>query len=157
MLLAVLLLSAFEPDAFLSKLTGTWRVTGKIENEVMEPQRLDAAWTLEQRFLELHFTSTAAPAPGMPAYEVRVFMGSDDGGKTYIAYWLDVFGAKASEKGRGAIVNGALQIVYEYPTTQFRNTFTPKDQGFRLLIESKGKNGKWDVFADQTLARVVGK
>jgi hypothetical protein len=69
----------------LERLVGRWTMKGTVRDQPVT-YRLDAAWVLQRRFVELHMVD----AEHTPAkYEARVFIGADTVKGGLLAHWLD--------------------------------------------------------------------
>src|SRR6185437_14329176 len=69
----------------LEHLVGRWTMTGTVRGKPAT-YRLDAAWTLQRRYVELHMVDAVRTPPG---YEARVLIGADTARGRVIAHWLD--------------------------------------------------------------------
>src|SRR5260370_4917947 len=103
-LLAVALAEAQGPppalqDRFLDNFAGDWRVERKMGNGRTAETSVRGEWTLKHQFIELHYGYADAASE----YEAIVFIGFDDAAKNYVCHWMDVFGGRYSEYGRGKI------------------------------------------------------
>jgi hypothetical protein len=91
-----------------------------------------------------------------PTYEANLFIGIDSSKNQYVAHWLDSFGgAGALVVGLGPLSKEKIEIIYPYSERDFRNIFkydSGKDE-WTLVIESKGIDGNWSVFAQYTVVR----
>ena len=69
--------------------------------------------------------------------------GFDDAAKDYVCHWIDVFGARYSELGRGKIDSNLLAIEFRFEpkdddlTNGF--TFDPPSKSWTSLIWQSGK------------------
>jgi hypothetical protein len=82
-----------EPAApLLERFVGHWTMTGTVRGRPAT-YRLDVAWVLAHRFVELHMKDVGhTPAQ----YEARVFIGPDTLPGRVLGHWLDSFGAAYS-------------------------------------------------------------
>jgi hypothetical protein len=135
----------------LSRLQGTWDITGTV---MKEPVRYAAegAFVLKDQFLSFHMKDVAVPA----AYEANLYVGIDSSKDQYVAHWLDSFGgAGARVVGVGPYSPERIEIVYPYAEGRFRNLFRydlKKDE-WTLVIESEGPDGHWSLFAQYQITR----
>ncbi|MFN0179248.1 MAG: hypothetical protein ACKVZ0_10650 [Gemmatimonadales bacterium] len=138
-------------DALLDRLVGSWTMTGTVQGEAVT-YRMDAARTLQNRFIELHLIETSTP----PAYEGRVFLGVDSATSRLIAHWLDAFGAGFSiPHAIGEARGDTLVFTFGYPSGPFRDTFAyhRRDDRWRFLLQSADSTGRWRLFADYDVRR----
>ncbi|HEY1375283.1 MAG TPA: DUF1579 family protein [Gemmataceae bacterium] len=137
-------------DDFIDKLAGDWTLTRKIRGREVR-NTLKAEWVLNHQFLRLHMKDTADP----PAYEAIVLIGYDHAGKRYVAHWCDTYGGKFSAVGSGKRSGDAIEFEFQYPDGPFYNTFTwdAQAKGWTFRMESRGKDGKRVLFAEDTLRR----
>ena len=138
-------------DELLENLVGDWKLSRQIFGRSAE-NIVKADWVLNHQFLRIHMKDVATPAQ----YEAMVFVGYDNMSERYVAHWIDIFGGRFSETlGYGKRDGNSIKFVFEYPDGPFHNTFTwnPGDKTWRFLGEQKNKEGKWGVFATDTLRR----
>jgi len=115
-------------DPFLDNFIGNWRVERKMGNRHTSRTSAHGEWVLKHQFIELHYGS----ADGAPEYEAFVLMGFDDAARDYVCHWIDVFGARYSELGRGKIDSNLLAIEFRFEpkdddlTNEF--TFDPRSK-----------------------------
>lgn len=138
-------------DARLDRLAGHWIVAREIRGEVV-PNRLDAEWVLQHRFLRLHYTDPAKP----PQYEAMVFVGWNRERAEYVAHWIDVFGGDFSETlGHGRVEGDSIVLVFPYPDGDFRNTYRwwPASGSWTSRGESQDSTGAWRPFMSDRFTR----
>jgi hypothetical protein len=136
-------------DALLDELEGQWCMNGTLMGEPVE-YNLDASWVLGHQFLLLEMREVSNP----PQYEAAIFIGYDDSGDQYVVHWLDQFGAKPSATlGYGERDKNSIRLLFDYPSSQFRDTFTFDDDSgqWHFYIEAKKADGSWSEFADYTV------
>jgi len=153
-------------DSILNGLVGKWKVTGKIVGKRIE-QFCEAHWVLNHQFLRVHFIDAASKARRdrrgatnlRAEYEAMVFVGYDNMSERYVVHWLDVFGGRFSETlGFGTRTKrNSIRFVFESPSGPLHNTFTwnPRSRIWSILIKQKDENGRWTVFAEETLQRAL--
>ena len=133
-------------DLQLDLLEGQWRMQGSILGESVT-YSLDSKWVLGHQFMLLHMCEISNP----PQYEAFVYIGFDSSKGQYVVHWLDHFGGRPSlTLGYGKPHKSKIQFLFDYPSGQFRDTFTYDNHSnqWHFLIESKAGNGNWTVFAD---------
>ena len=137
-------------DPLLDELAGEWRLTRAIGTR-REENLVDAGWILNHQFFRLHMIDVKSP----PGYEALVLIGYEHADRRYVIYWLDVFGGKFSEKGFGVREGDTIRFEFPYPDGPVRNTFTwnAGARTWRSLIEQHDEQGRWSVFAEDTLRR----
>jgi hypothetical protein len=108
------------PVPLLERLVGRWTMTGTVRGEPAS-YRLDAGWTLQRRYVELHMADAMHTPPG---YEARVLIGPDTAEGRVIAHWLDNTGAAFSvPPGTGTARGDTLTIDFPYPDGTFHDRF----------------------------------
>jgi hypothetical protein len=137
-------------DEFIDNLSGEWKLTRKIRGKEVE-NKVKAEWVLNHQFLQLHMTDVADP----PAYEALVLIGYAHADKKYVAHWCDTYGGKFSAVGYGKRSGDSIEFEFLYPDGPFYNTFTwdAKTTGWTFRMESRRKDGKRALFAEDTLRR----
>jgi hypothetical protein len=107
-------------------------------------------WVLNHQFIDFHYGA----ADAKPEYEAFVFIGFDEAAKTYVCHWVDVFGGKDSELGRGKIDDKLLAIEFKFGNGDLTNKFTfdPKTKTWTSLIRQQEK-GEWKTFAEEKWTR----
>jgi Protein of unknown function (DUF1579) len=141
-------------DELLDKMVGTWKLTGKVAGQTAD-HIVEAAWVLNHQFLRIHEKAVARSSDGMQ-YEAMVFVGYDNASERYVAHWIDVFGARASETlGYGSRTGDAIRFVFEYADGPFHTTFrwNAGAKTWQWLMKGKDKSGQWVEFGDMTLTR----
>jgi hypothetical protein len=104
---------------------------------------------LGHQFLQLRYRD-----PEKHAYQALVYIGSGEGDR-YVAYWMDVHGGSMSARGTGKRGGDALELVFDYPTGPFYNTYT-FDRAARTWTSRMGTrsaDGAWQPFATDTFRR----
>jgi hypothetical protein len=138
-------------DDLLNNLVGDWKLSRQIQGRTAE-NTVSVEWVLNHQFLRIHMKDVKKPA----SYEAMVFIGYDNASERYVVHWIDVFGGRFSETlGYGKRGGNSIKFVFEYPDGPFQNTFTwtPETKSWRFLMEQKNKEGKWVMFAEDTLIR----
>jgi hypothetical protein len=137
-------------DPFLENLTGKWKIERKIRGTLVA-NTLDGKWVLQHRFLQLRMKDVASP----PKYEALVMIGWDPREERYVAHWMDVYGGGFSAIGHGKRDGNAIEFRFEYPDGPFYNTFNwqPAEQGWTMVLENTGKDGKRVAFAEDRVRR----
>jgi hypothetical protein len=132
-------------DSLLSRLVGTWRMTGEVRGRPAAYE-LVARRVLAGQYVELHMVDTARP----PQYEARVFVGADTLPDRVLVHWLDSFGAAYSvPAATGGVVGDTLRFEFAYSSGPFRDTFVydrPAD-AWTMRLESGDGRGGWRPFA----------
>ena len=103
-------------------------------------------WVLNHQFIEFHY----GYADPKSEYEAFVFIGFDTAAKNYVCHWVDVFGARDSELGRGKIDETLLGIEFKFGKGELTNKFTfdPQTKTWTSLIRQIEK-GEWKTFAEE--------
>src|SRR5437660_7406917 len=107
-------------DPFLDNFVGDWRVERNMGKRGVKQTSMHCEWTLNHQFIEFHYGA----ADAKPEYEALVFIGFDDAAKNYVCHWVDVFGAKESELGRGKIDANLVSIEFNFGKGELTNKFT---------------------------------
>jgi hypothetical protein len=139
-------------DSLLDRLVGNWTVTGAVRGKPAH-YAMTGARTLQRKYVELHMIDVAASPP---AYEARVIIGQVEKPGTYIAHWIDAFGAQYSvPPGTGTERADTLFLDFPYPTGMFHDTFAYNRGADRwhFRLESADGKGGWTVFADYVVDR----
>ncbi|PYJ45034.1 MAG: hypothetical protein DME80_04215 [Verrucomicrobia bacterium] len=115
-----------------------------------EQTSVQCKWVLNHQFIEFHYGA----ADAKPEYEAFVFIGLDEAAKTYVCHWVDVFGGKDSELGRGKIDDKLLAIEFKFGNGDLTNKFTfdPKTKTWTSLIRQQEK-GESKTFAEEKWTR----
>jgi len=137
-------------DDLLEHLTGDWKLSRRIRQQLVENQ-VHVEWILNHQFLQIHMKDIQTPSE----YEALVHIGYEHEHQRYVIYWLDTFGGRFSEKGYGTRHGQSLRFVFQYPDGLLHNTFTcnAEDHTWHSLIEQQDKQGQWSVFAEDRLQR----
>src|SRR5256885_7961666 len=125
LLLLILVTVRAEPppslhDPFLDNFVGDWRVERNMGKRGVKQTSVYCEWVLNHQFIEFRYGA----ADAKPEYEAFVFIGFDDVAKNYVCHWVDVFGAKDSELGRGKIDEKLLSIEFKFGKGELTNKFT---------------------------------
>lgn len=142
-------------DALLDKMTGAWRLTGKIMDRNADHE-VDAEWVLNHQFLRIHEKDRSPAASGAVVYEAMIMVGYDNTSERYVAHWNDIYGGRFSETlGYGVRNGNDIRFIFEYPSGPFHTTFRwhPESHEWTWLMETKNKSGDWTEFAKLTLTR----
>ena len=128
---------------FLYRLVGQWDLTGQMGTTPLQ-QVVSAGWTLEGRFVELHFASTLPASESQPPYQAVYFIGYDEQDDTYVLHLLDTFGAGYSRViGLGKRDGDTIPFVFQYADGPFTNRFiwesTTQSWVFELTYEQAGQ------------------
>ena len=138
-------------DELLDNLVGDWKIMRKFKTQTVE-NMATAEWVLNHQFLLIHMKDANSP----PQYEANIYIGYDHTSDRYVAHWIDVFGGRFSETlGFGGRNVNSIKFVFEYPDGPFLNTFSwnPEKKSWTFLMQQKDPNGKWALFAEDTLVR----
>jgi hypothetical protein len=151
MLLLVLMSARAEPppalqDPFLDNFVGNWSVERKMGKGQVQQTSVRCEWVLNHQFIEFHYGSAEVKSE----YEAFVFIGFDDAAKSYVCHWVDVFGAKDSELGRGKLDDKLLTLEFKFGKGELTNkfTFNPQTETWTSLIRQIEK-GEWKTFAEE--------
>ncbi len=140
-------------NELLDKMVGRWKLTGMIHRQSVE-HAVEAQWTLNHQWLNVHEKDKAAPKDSSPAYEANVMIGYDNTSERYVAHWLDVYGGRFSETlGYGTRSGDQIEFVFEYPDGPFHTTFRwiADRKQWQWQMRTKNSAGKWVDFANLTL------
>ena len=135
-------------DPFLDNFVGDWRVERNMGKRGVKQTSVHCEWTLNHQFIQFHYGA----ADAKPEYEAFVFIGLDNGAKSYVCHWVDVFGATYSALGSGKLDDKLLSIEFRFLpkdgelTNKF--TFDPKTKTWTSLIRQTEK-GEWKTFAEE--------
>jgi hypothetical protein len=127
-------------------------MTGTVR-ELPVTYRLEASWTLQGRFVELHMQDVEHRPP---RYEARVFIGPDTVPGQVIAHWLDNFGAAYSvPPGTGTAGSDTLLLDFPYPDGAFHDTFVydAATETWAIQLDAADGAGGWKRFATYHAAR----
>ena len=133
-------------DPFLDNFVGDWSVERNMGKRGVKQTSVRCEWVLNHQFIEFHYGSSDAK----PEYEAFVFIGFDNTAKDYVCHWVDVFGAKDSELGRGKLDDKLLSIEFKFGKGELTNKFTfdPQTKTWTSLIRQVEK-GEWVTFAEE--------
>ena len=142
-----------EPAApLLDRFVGHWTMTGTVRGRPAT-YRLEVAWLLAHRFVELHMKDVGhTPAQ----YEARVFIGPDTLSGHVIGHWLDNFGAAYSVPPATGIAAGdTLTLDFPYPRGAFHDTFVHDraTDTWTIRLDAADGTGGWKRFADYRATR----
>ena len=138
-------------DPLLDELVGLWAMKGVLLGEPVE-YSLNATWVLRHQFLLLEMRDVASPSQ----YEANIYIGRDANSGGYVVHWLDQFGGRASTTlGTGNAVGNAIRLKFDYPSGQFRDTFTFNSEAgtWHFHIEVQSPDGTWSDFANHVLSK----
>jgi hypothetical protein len=136
----------------LEHLAGRWTMKGTLRGQPVT-YRLDAGWTLQHRFVELHLRDTEHTPP---QYEARVFIGPDTLPGLVLAHWLDNFGAAYSvPSATGRIRGDTLTLDFPYPEGAFHDSFVfdSARRAWTIRLDQADKAGGWKRFAEYRTTR----
>lgn len=136
----------------LGRLVGRWTMTGAVRGKPVT-YRLDVAWTLQRRYVELHMVDATRTPPG---YEARVLVGPDTAKGRVIAHWLDNTGAAFSvPPGTGAARGDTLAVDFPYPDGAFhdRFVFDERSSGWTFTLDAEDGKGGTTRFAEYRATR----
>lgn len=136
----------------LQRLVGHWIMKGKVGSKPVI-YRMDATWTLQRAFVELHMVDAEHTPPG---YEARVFVGPDTVPGRLVTHWLDNTGAAFSvPAGTGEIHGDTLTLDFPYPAGAFHDTFVldPSRNVWSIRLDGADGKGGWKRFAEYRATR----
>ncbi|HKT59045.1 MAG TPA: hypothetical protein VJQ46_03280 [Gemmatimonadales bacterium] len=136
----------------LEKLIGHWTMTGTVGGRPVT-YRLDAAWVLQHRFVELHMADVHHTPP---QYEARVFIGPDTLSGRILGHWLDNFGAAYSvPPATGVAAGDSLILDFPYPGGAFHDTFVydAATETWAIRLDAADGAGGWKRFAQYEATR----
>jgi hypothetical protein len=136
----------------LQRLVGRWIMKGKVGPKPVT-YRLDAAWTLQRAFVELHMVDAEHTPPG---YEARVFVGPDTLPDRLVTHWLDNTGAAFSvPAGTGEIHGDTLALDFPYPAGAFHDTFVldRSRNVWTIQLDAADRKEGWRRFAEYRATR----
>lgn len=133
-------------DPFLDNFVGDWKVERSVRKKPAVQTSVHCEWVLNHQFIEFHYGAGDAK----PEYEAFVFIGFDDAAKNYVCHWVDVFGAKDSELGRGKMDDNLLSLEFKFGKGELTNKFSfdPQTKTWTSLIRQTEK-GEWVTFAEE--------
>ena len=143
------------PAPLLQRLVGQWTMTGTVRTRPVT-YRLEGAWVLQGRFLELHMQDVANTPP---KYEARVFIGPDTLPARVLAHWLDNFGAVYSVPPATAASQGTRSpLDFPYPDGAFHDTFVydSRSDTWTIHLDAADGAGGWKRFAEYRAGRHRG-
>jgi hypothetical protein len=133
-------------DPFLDNFVGDWRVERDMGKRGLKQTSVHCQWVLKHQFMRFHYGA----ADAVPEYEAFVYIGFDDAAKNYVCHWMDVFGGKDSELGRGNVDDKLLSIDFKFGQGALTNKFTfdPQTKTWTSVIRQIEK-GEWKTFAEE--------
>jgi len=133
-------------DPFLDNFVGDWKVERNMGKRGVHQSSVRCEWVLNHQFIKFHYGA----ADAQPEYEAFVFIGFDDTAKNYVCHWVDVFGAKDSELGRGNFEATVHSLEFKFGKGELTNKFTfdPQTKTWTSLIRQIEK-GQWVTFAEE--------
>lgn len=140
------------PVPLLERLIGRWTMTGTVRGEPAT-YRLDAAWVLQRRFVQLHMVDVRNTPP---QYEARVFIGADTVPGRLLGHWLDSFGAAYSVPPATGVATGdSLTLDFPYPHGAFHDTFVyhAATDTWTIRLDAADGSGGWKRFAEYRARR----
>jgi hypothetical protein len=141
-----------ERDDLLDRLAGTWDLRGEMGALPLH-QRVEAAWTLRGRFLEMR----CVELEGAP-YEAVYLVGRGESGP-YVLILADSTGVYAEPEsivGLGDRDGDAVEFAFgPAGRPHFLNRFEWADEGWTHRLESVGAGGERTPFALKRLTRVA--
>lgn len=143
-------------DDLLEKLVGEWELEGSMGTIPLH-HRLEARWTLNHQFLQLHYLDLRKENP-VP-YESLTYVGFNDVEKRYVMLLLDVFGGRFAETvGLGTRQGHVITFEFEYPEGLMTQTlaFDPQRGAWRIDIRARQTDGTWVSFAEKRLTPLEG-
>jgi hypothetical protein len=137
-------------DHFLDNFVGDWKVERKMGKVRVVESSVRGEWVLQHHFLQLHYGAGGKA----PEYEALVHIGFIDSDKTYVCYWIDVWGAGYDGPGQGKIDDKLLSIEFKFGHGELTNKFTfdPQTKTWTSLIRQQEK-GEWKTFAEEKWIR----
>jgi hypothetical protein len=136
----------------LEHLVGHWTLKGTVRGRPVT-DRLDAAWTLQHRFLELHLRDVEHTPP---QYEARVFIGPDTLPGRVLAHWLDNFGAAYSvPPATGQVPARLAHARLSLSGGAFHDTFVLEwaTNTWTIRLDAPDGAGGWTRFAEYRATR----
>lgn len=154
-------MAAPKPSARLAELqyfAGSWDCTGTAFASMLGPEHathahVDAMWTLDNYWLEIHYAEQKSPQNAMP-FSIRIFETYDEGLKKFVSGSVDNMGGYSTEESAGW--NGNTMVLWgpnHAGGMEFtgRDTFTKKSANeVWHLFEAKQKDGSWKKLAEET-------
>lgn len=140
------------PVPVLERLIGHWTMTGTVQGQPAT-YRLDVAWTLQRRFVELHMVDVQNTPP---QYEARVFIGPDTVPGRILGHWLDSFGAAYSVPHASGLAAGdSLTLDFPYAGGPFHDTFIydAASDTWAIRLDAADGAGGWKRFAEYRARR----
>ena len=148
---AAVLAAAHPPslkDPFLDNFVGDWSVARKMGNGRTIESTVRGEWVLKHQFIQLH----CGAGGQAPEYEALVLIGFDEGAKSYVCHWIDVFGGHYSGVGRGKLDPNLLGVEFEFDSKEGslmnKFVFDPETKSWASLIRQE-ENGQWKTFAEE--------
>lgn len=135
-------------------MTGHWVLRGTIAGQ-QTTHDVDAAWILQDTYLQFHEVSREKDAAGKAKYEAEVLIGYDTAEKRYVCFWYDITAVAAPSTGAVALRQGdSLPFVFKSEQGDFHTTFAyqAKTDTWTWSMDAE-QGGKLEPFARVTLAR----
>lgn len=146
--------NASRSDAMLGRLVGNWLLTGTIAGQ-SAVHDVDAAWTLQRKYVRINEVSRERGDDGLPAYEATILIGWLD--DHYVCFWFD-----NTEVASGDVTCRAAEssdsIPFEFRDAEgaliLTNTFTydRADDTWRWKLDNI-RDGASETFGDVILRR----
>jgi len=106
-------------ESVLTGLVGKWEAPGRIMGRPVT-YRAEGKAVLQGRFVRIDLRDLSVPA----RYEAIILIGKSKDQETYVAHWLDVFGADASTVvGIGEFDDDELTLRFEHDSHSVINVF----------------------------------
>ena len=135
-------------DPFLDNFVGDWSVARKMGNGRTIESTVRGEWVLKHQFIQLHYGAGGKA----PEYEALVLIGFDEGAKSYVCHWIDVFGGHYSGVGHGKLDANLLAIEFRFQSKDGSLTnkfgFEPETKTWTSLIRQE-EDGQWKTFAEE--------
>lgn len=104
-------------------MTGHWVLRGTIAGQ-QTTHDVDAAWILQDTYVQFHEVSREKDAVGKPQYEAEVLVGYDAAKSRYTCFWFDITGVASPGSGGIARREGdILPFVFTSEQGDFHTTF----------------------------------
>jgi hypothetical protein len=136
----------------LDNFVGLWTLSGMSGGRAVRGGA-DAEWVLNHLFLRLHQKEVDGP-------EFVLHIGYDTYDQRLVAIRLDSISARGAEtNGYGLQDGNSIKFTYDYPTVQFRQTWTwdPAAKSWQFLVETKDRKANtWRTTSNMTLRRFQG-
>jgi hypothetical protein len=132
-----------EPQTLLSRMIGTWDLTGEMEDVPLR-QEVEARWVLGNQYVEMRCRSVLLSEPGTQPYEAIYLIGYHAPSGQYVLHLFDTFGvALRPVPGMGRREGNSIPFVFAYDQGPFLNRFTwdPETDAWdhELVDQSEGQ------------------